>query len=309
VEQRGDLVDVADGANEQHGSVAAPAALSGSQAPLRHRRRIDRGSPRVDERWRARCDPTAGRFPNDHGGTPRGPSSAWSALVPRAPPCSLAVVMPPPRTTQPLGSQARDAARSPDSERVDAYFSADVETDGPIPGPFSMLSLALVYAGRYDGRRFERPQNYDRTLYLELRPISEEFQAEALRVNKLDRDRLLTEGRDPASAMTDASAWVRSIAGGDRPILVAYPLSFDWSWLYWYFVRFSRQGSPFSHSGCFDMKTAFAVKGRLPVSASGRSGLFPSLQSSRPHTHNALDDAIEQAEIFANLFEWSGGHG
>lgn len=31
--------------------------------------------------------------------------------------------------------------------KVDAYFSADVETDGPIPGPFSILSFALVYAG------------------------------------------------------------------------------------------------------------------------------------------------------------------
>ena len=37
---------------------------------------------------------------------------------------------------------------------VDAYFSADVETDGPIPGPFSMLSFALVYAGTFDGDRF-----------------------------------------------------------------------------------------------------------------------------------------------------------
>lgn len=218
---------------------------------------------------------------------------------------SAAVVTPParnaPRPEPTAGSAAED--------RVDAYFSADVETDGPIPGPFSMLSFALVYAGRYDGRSFERPHHYERTLYLELRPISSDFQEEALRVNKLDRHRLCVEGLDPTAAMTQATAWVRSVAGADRPILVAYPLSFDWSWLYWYFVKFSHQGSPFSHSGCFDMKTAFAVKGHLPVSASGRSGLFPSLQSSRPHTHNALDDAIEQAEIFANLFEWSGGHG
>jgi hypothetical protein len=40
---------------------------------------------------------------------------------------------------------------------VDAYFSADVETDGPIPGVFSMLSFALVYAGSFDGRKFKRP--------------------------------------------------------------------------------------------------------------------------------------------------------
>ncbi len=46
---------------------------------------------------------------------------------------------------------------------VDAYFSADVETDGPIPGPFSILSFGLVYAGTFDGQHFTRPQKYDKT--------------------------------------------------------------------------------------------------------------------------------------------------
>src|SRR3984893_14010716 len=78
--------------------------------------------------------------------------------------------------------------------RVDAYFSADVETDGPIPGPFSILSFALVYAGSFDGKRFERPKSYDRAIYKELKPISNEFQEEALRVNHLDRWRISLEG-------------------------------------------------------------------------------------------------------------------
>jgi hypothetical protein len=71
---------------------------------------------------------------------------------------------------------------------VDAYFSADVETDGPIPGPFSMLSFAIVYAGSFDGQRFERPKNYERFFYQELKPISNQFQGEALKVNGLDSD-------------------------------------------------------------------------------------------------------------------------
>jgi hypothetical protein len=191
-------------------------------------------------------------------------------------------------------------------EKVDVYFSADVETDGPIPGPFSMLSFAMVYAGRFDGARFERAQLYEQTFYRELRPISQAFETEALQVNGLDRDRLCREGELPERAMTDASDWIRSIAGSGRPVLVAYPLSFDWSWLYWYFVRFSENGSPFNHSSCFDMKTAFAIKAHLPITAAGRSQLTPELRSTRAHTHHALDDAIEQAEIFANLFEWEG---
>jgi hypothetical protein len=214
------------------------------------------------------------------------------------------VLLESPRLEADASSQARA-----EPGKVDVYFSADVETDGPIPGPFSILSFALVYAGQYDGRCFDRPEDYDRSFYRELRPISDEFEPEALRVNGLDRNRLAREGAEPQAAMTEAAQWVRSVAGGARPILVAFPLSFDWTWLYWYFVRFSSVGSPFNHSGCFDMKTAFAVKGRLTVAAAGRSGLLPGLRSMRPHTHDALDDAIEQAEIFANLFEWKGDRG
>lgn len=193
--------------------------------------------------------------------------------------------------------------------KVDAYFSADVETDGPIPGPFSMLSFALVYAGRFDGRHFQRPKNYELKLYKELRPISDNFEIEALHINHLDRARLCIEGEQPDRAMTDACRWVRRIANSAQPVLVAYPLSFDWSWLYWYFIRFSPEGSPFAYSRCFDIKTALAVKASIPIAEAGRSQVDPSLRSKHPHTHNAVDDAIAQAEIFANVFEWEGVRG
>ena len=192
---------------------------------------------------------------------------------------------------------------------MDVYVSADVETDGPIPGPFSMLSFGLVLAGTFDGKTFTRPTHYKQNFYRELRPISNMFQTEALRINGLDRDRLLKEGLPPDLAMTEAADWVKSVAGAGRPILVAYPLSFDWSFLYWYFVRFSREGSPFNHSQCFDIKTAFAVKAHIPIALAGRKKLIPGLRPNGVHTHNALDDAIEQAQVFANLFEWDGDHG
>lgn len=192
---------------------------------------------------------------------------------------------------------------------MDSYFSADVETDGPIPGPYSMLSFALVYAGSFDGTRFIRPEKHNHILYKELRPISDLFQEDALRVNKLDRAKLLSQGAHPDAAMTEAANWVSEKAGRAKPVLVAYPLSFDWTWLYWYFVRFSSIGSPFGYSRCFDIKTALAVKAGIPISDSGRSRIDASLRSSRRHTHHAVDDAVEQAEIFANVFEWEGKNG
>src|SRR5581483_6545982 len=97
--------------------------------------------------------------------------------------------------------------------RTDVYFSADVETDGPIPGPFSILSFAFVYAGSFDGRRFQRPDDYEQRFYKELRPISNNFEPEALRVNGLDRARLCLHGEPPEKAMTEACRWVKSVAG------------------------------------------------------------------------------------------------
>ena len=69
------------------------------------------------------------------------------------------------------------------SEDVDVDFSVDVETDGPIPGPYSMLSFALVAAGTFDGTTFTRPVVDSPSFYSEVKPISEEFQREAMEVN------------------------------------------------------------------------------------------------------------------------------
>ncbi len=228
-----------------------------------------------------------------------------NATVPRAVAFSLLK-----RRAVPLGSQRRVALPSSarhgalvDPENVDAYFSVDVETDGPIPGPYSMLSFTLVHVGTFDGRRFEK-SNGDVHWAAQLKPISERFDAEALAVSGLDREALQQNGQRPEEAMARAASWVREVAGDRQPVLVAYPLGFDWMWMHWYFVNFAGS-SPFGHSRGFDVKTAFAVKGRRPISLAGRRRLPPALQSSLPHTHDALDDAREQGDVFARLMCWT----
>lgn len=193
------------------------------------------------------------------------------------------------------------------ADSYDLYFSADIETDGPIPGRYSMLAFGLVVAGRYDGRKFEAIDPSKYTFYRELQPIADDFDRETLEVSGLDRQRLMARGTDPATAMTEASDWVRSIEPRATPILAAYPLGFDWPWLYWYFVQFSRTGSPFDYSSCLDMKTVFSMVSGRPFAKSGKSKLPPGLRSTRAHTHHALDDAKEQADIFVNLVRAARG--
>ena len=190
--------------------------------------------------------------------------------------------------------------------RSDLFISADVEADGPIPGPahYSMLSFGLVVAGSFDGERFERAGAEAPSFYAELAPISERFVPAALAVSGLDRERLAREGMAPAAAMAAAAAWVGRVAGERRPVLVAYPAPFDWMWLAWYFDAYS--SNPFGHSGCLDIKTMYQAKARVPWAMAVKRHMPPELRSARPHTHNALDDAREQADLFANLFSWAG---
>ncbi|MEW2045417.1 exonuclease [Streptomyces sp. NPDC005476] len=185
------------------------------------------------------------------------------------------------------------------------YISVDIEADGPIPGPYSMLSLGAAVAGRQDADGFTAADPARRTFYAELRPISDEFDAEALAVSGLDRERLADEGLDPAVALARFTAWVREVSGGAQPVMCGYPASYDWTFLYWYLIRFTG-GSPFGHSGCLDMKTLYATKAGLPLRAVAKRTMPPHLLSRRPHTHHALDDAVEQAELLANLMAWPG---
>ena len=85
--------------------------------------------------------------------------------------------------------------------------------------------------------------------------------------------------------------------------MVGYPVVFDWMFIYWYFMHFIGE-SPFGFSGALDMKTMYQQKARLTLDRAGRTDLPPELASERRHTHNALDDAVEQAEIFNRLFVW-----
>jgi 3'-5' exoribonuclease Rv2179c-like domain len=189
---------------------------------------------------------------------------------------------------------------------ADLYISGDVEADGPIPGRYSMLSFGLCVAGRFDGSDFKPWDPRTETFYVELQPISEQWDPEALSVARLDRDRLKKTGRSPREAMTEAARWVQRVASDDRAVFVGFPAAFDWMFLYWYFVAFADGGSPFDFSAVLDTKTMFQQKARVVTSAAGLKDLPPSLRSRHPHTHNALDDAIEQADVFARLFLWDG---
>ncbi|MFJ7154230.1 3'-5' exoribonuclease domain-containing protein [Streptomyces sp. NPDC101118] len=192
---------------------------------------------------------------------------------------------------------------SPRKIRPSLYISVDIEADGPIPGPYSMLSLGAAVAGRQDADGYVPADPERQTFYRELRPVSDAFVPEALAVSGLDRERLRTEGTPPEAALRAFSSWVRQVSDGAQPVMCGYPASYDWTFLYWYLIRFTGE-SPFGHSGCLDMKTLYAAKAGLPLRSVAKGTMPRELLSRRRHTHHALDDAIEQAELMSNLMLW-----
>jgi hypothetical protein len=173
---------------------------------------------------------------------------------------------------------------------TELYFSTDIETDGPIPRPYSMLSFGTAVfdaAGRQLGT-FTR-----NLLPLEgagQHPDTMAFWAR----NKEAYEAARADPVAPAAAMRDYVAWVDGFGG--RPVFVAYPAGFDFLFMYWYMLRFAGR-SPFSFSA-LDMKTYAMAKLGLTYRESTKRNMPRSWFPKQRHTHRALDDAIEQGELF-----------
>ncbi|MBO0828375.1 MAG: exonuclease [Streptosporangiales bacterium] len=169
-----------------------------------------------------------------------------------------------------------------------------------------MLSLGASVAGTYDADGYAAPDDpRAETWYAELRPISDDYVPEAMAVSGLDRDELRESGRSPEEAMTGFAAWVDEVA--DRhdasPVFAAYPLGFDWLFTYWYLMSFAGR-SPFGHGRALDVKTLYAARARTAISRATKRHMPAAFHPDLPHTHNALDDAVEQAGLLANIMRW-----
>ncbi|MGW3244718.1 exonuclease [Streptomyces sp. NPDC001070] len=196
-------------------------------------------------------------------------------------------------------------APRPRAVKSGLYIPLDVEADGPIPGPYPMLGFGAAVAGRQDATGFTPAAPERDTFYRELRPVGSDFDPQALAVSGLDRERPAAEGAEPAGAMAEFTTWVREVSADAQPVSTGCPARHDWMFLYWYLIRFTGSG-PFGHSGCLDMKTRYAATSGVPLRSVAEGTMPRELLSRRRHTHHALDDAIEQAGLFANLMAREG---
>lgn len=161
-----------------------------------------------------------------------------------------------------------------------AYIMVDVETDGPIPGDFSMISFGAVLVN----------ESLDTTFYGRLRPVSEKFNPEALAVSGHTREETLGFD-DPKAVMESFAEWVRGNCR-DRPVFISDNNGFDWMFVCWYFHHFTGS-NPFGHSS---QNLGSLYKGM-------EKDMFKNFKHLRQtkHTHHPVDDAKGNAEALLTM--------
>ena len=175
------------------------------------------------------------------------------------------------------------------------YVSTDVEADGPIPGITSMLSFgsavytkdkALISTFEANLALLEGAESDAKTM------AWWKTQPEAWKDCR-------TNLEPPVEGMQRYLAWLKELDG--NLVFVGYPVSYDFMFVYWYLIRFTGE-SPFSHSA-LDIKTLAMVGLQKPYRQSTKKNMPSHWFDDLPHTHKALDDAIEQGAMFCNILK------
>ncbi len=161
-----------------------------------------------------------------------------------------------------------------------SYIMVDIESDGPIPGDYSMISFGAVIV---EG-------DLEKTFYGKLKPISDQWIPQALEVSGHTREETM-KFDDPKDVMEDFADWLDINANG-RAVFISDNNGFDWMFICWYFHHFTG-GNPFGHSS---QNLGSLYKGLIKDTFKN----FKHLRNTE-HTHHPVDDAKGNAEALLTM--------
>lgn len=168
------------------------------------------------------------------------------------------------------------------------YVSVDIEASGPIPGDYSLLSIGACLV-----------EDPSKQFYIELQPVSPNYNETALRVSGLNMESLALNGIDPKTAMQEFEIWLRQF---ENPIMVGYSATFDWMFIAYYFHHYLGT-NPFGHNA-IDIKALYMGTTGCDWKESSKKPIAIDLGVEIRNTHNALEDSVEQAKLFRTLLQW-----
>lgn len=184
----------------------------------------------------------------------------------------------------------------PETSAPECYISVDVETAGPIPSRYALLSIGACLV--------DQPEE---GFYVELAPELDAVAPGALDITGLSMEQLAVEGEHPQLAMEKFAAWIALVTpAGEAPVFVGFNAPFDWMFVTDYFIR-HLGGNPFGHSG-LDIKAFYAGRTGSSWAATSMKYLSPLYLGGSRLSHNALGDARDQAALFRAIRADTGEH-
>ena len=186
------------------------------------------------------------------------------------------------------------------------YVVCDIEADGPIPGPHSMISFGAVAVDKSGKNYGEFEINLQSLKNASPHPATikwfNDHAPEALEYTK--HNKIL-----PQEAMNKFGDWLLALP--IPRIMTAHPGSTDFMWLNWYiqnFLQHRLEQPPFTMPFFDKMgQSAFCIKSYATAVLKKnfrdiQRGWYPkNMHDNTKHTHKAIDDAREYAELLVKL--------
>lgn len=179
------------------------------------------------------------------------------------------------------------------------YLYLDVEANGPVPGEYSMISLAAVAFQSLLGTEYREVTHFHANLFplnKRLHPEQKAFwdkHPEAYAATQVNQ-------RFPGEVMADFAQFVRGLQAKYHVFPISWPAAFDWQFVNYYFHRFCKY-NPLGYN-CLDHGSfmwAFFGTER----ATDRWDLRPYEEQAEGHKHVAIHDARKGARLFHNVFQ------
>lgn len=183
------------------------------------------------------------------------------------------------------------------------YISCDIEADGKIPGPHSMLSIGSAAFVDY---------KLEDTFSANLKQLPGATMDKKTKEEFWDKNPEAWEAcrtylEEPERAMKRYVKWLKGLEHkyNGKVIFVSYP-NWDFIFVYWYLIKFTGE-SPFSFSS-LDMKTLAMSLLKKPFKKSTKRNMpkhwFDKIKKmGLSHNHIAIDDSIEQGFLMCEMMK------
>jgi hypothetical protein len=177
------------------------------------------------------------------------------------------------------------------------FLSLDVECDGPCPGLNNLLSIGVAC---FDTEN-KLISTFERNILEQTEFKSDPDTMDFWSKNKEAWDHCHTDQVEPVVAMKEFGDFLTDLKTRYKIMTLGWPINYDWMWIHYYLHRYYGS-NPLGYSAKDIGSYAWAMS--KDKTTSDIDDFVNSYADPRfPHTHKALDDALEQGAKFVNMWK------